>query len=69
VGEEKMKIAIYIITAILCYMVSGIVHELGHIIVGLVNGWKFYLLVIGPLGIKVDESGRVKFYFEKQIAM
>lgn len=64
-----MEVVIYIFTAILCYMVSGIVHELGHIIVGLINGWKFYLLVIGPLGIKVDEQGRVKFYLEKRIAM
>ncbi|MCY6372493.1 site-2 protease family protein [Clostridium ganghwense] len=64
-----MEAVIYILIFILCYLISGIIHELGHIIVGLANGWKFYLLVIGPLGIKADENGKIKFYFEKQIAM
>lgn len=62
-------ILIYFLISILCYFISGIIHELGHIIVGLVNGWKFHLLVIGPLGIKSDVNGRIKFYFEKKIAM
>lgn len=64
-----MEIAIYLLICILCYLISGIIHELGHIIVGLANGWKFYLLVIGPLGIKVDENGKIRLYFEKRIAM
>jgi len=50
-------------------MISGIIHELGHIIVGLANGWKFFLLVIGPIGIKPNGKGKLKFYFEKHIAL
>lgn len=71
VGDYKMRINIYIyiLTAILCYLASGVIHELGHIIVGLINGWKFYLLVIGPFGIKSDEGGNIRIYFEKRIAM
>jgi hypothetical protein len=64
-----MEIVIYIISAILCYLISGIVHELGHIIVGLANGWKFSLLVIGPLGIKADEKGKINIYLEKQFVL
>lgn len=64
-----MRIVVYILTAILCYLVSGIVHELGHIAVGLIKGWKFYLLIIGPLGITVDERDNIKFYLEKRVIM
>jgi hypothetical protein len=63
-----MDVVIFILISILCYLISGIIHELGHVIVGLANGWKFFLLVIGPLGIKADENGKIKFYFEKRIA-
>lgn len=64
-----MRIVVYIFTAILCYLASGIVHELGHIVVGLIKGWKFYLLIIGPLGITIDEGDNIKFYLEKRVIM
>jgi len=64
-----MEVVIYILISIMCYLISGIIHELGHVIVGLANGWKFFLLVIGPLGIKADEKGKIKCYFEKRIAL
>ncbi|MTI68099.1 MAG: hypothetical protein FH753_16075 [Firmicutes bacterium] len=64
-----MVVVKYIFTCIFCYLISGIVHELGHIAVGLANGWKFWLLVIGPLGIKADDNGKIKFYFEKNITL
>lgn len=64
-----MDIAAFILTALLCYFISGIVHELGHIVVGLTNGWKFLFLVVGPLGIKADKNGKIVFYFEKRAIM
>jgi Peptidase family M50. len=64
-----MVIIIYLLVAILCYFISGIIHELGHIVVGLINGWKFYLLVIGPFGIAVNEHDNIKFYVEKRVTM
>lgn len=64
-----MEIVEYIIIAVLCYVVSGIVHELGHIIVGLINGWKFSLFILGPIGLKVDENDRIKVYFEKRVSL
>lgn len=51
-----------------CYWVSGVVHELGHIIVGLLHGWKFWMLVVGPLGLKKTDN-KIAVYFEKNIVM
>lgn len=64
-----MDIVVSFLTIILCYFISGMVHEVGHVLVGLANGWKFLLLVIGPLGIKADNNGRIRFYLEKQVIM
>lgn len=48
------------IFAVLC------VHELGHLITGLVQGFKFQLFVVGPLGIKSEEN-KAKLYLNKDI--
>lgn len=42
------------------------IHELGHLIVGLINGFRFELFVVGPLGIK-RENNKVKIYLNKNI--
>ncbi len=42
------------------------VHELGHLITGLLNGFRFELFVVGPLGIKREED-RIKIYLNKNI--
>lgn len=42
------------------------VHELGHLITGLINGFRFELFVIGPLGIK-RENEKVKIYLNKNL--
>jgi len=41
-------------------------HELGHLITGLIQGFRFELFVVGPLGIK-RESNKIKVYFNKNI--
>ncbi|MEM6299970.1 MAG: M50 family metallopeptidase, partial [Bacteroidota bacterium] len=43
------------------------VHELGHLTVGLINGFRFELFVVGPLGI-MREDDKVKAYLNKNIA-
>lgn len=56
--------------SIICYFISSIVHELGHVIVGLINGWKFYMLVIGPFEWKRESlNEKVKFQIEKNVIM
>ena len=42
------------------------VHELGHLVTGLANGFKFELFVVGPLGIK-RENDKVKIYLNKEL--
>lgn len=42
-------------------------HELGHLITGLMNGFRFDLFVVGPLGVK-RENDKVKVYLNKNLA-
>jgi hypothetical protein len=42
------------------------VHELGHLIVGLKNGFRFEFFVVGFLGIKRNDQ-RIEFYFNKNL--
>jgi len=64
-----MEVLIYILTTLLCYWIAGLIHETGHIIIGLINGWKFTLLVIGPIGLKVNEAGKLQLYLEKRLVL
>lgn len=43
------------------------IHELGHLVTGLIQGFRFELFVVGPLGIK-REDNRIKVYFNKNLA-
>lgn len=55
---------------IVAYMICGGVHESGHVVAGLVQGWKFELLVIGPFKLYRDEKdGKVKFGLEKNLVL
>ena len=51
------------------YLVCGIVHEGGHVLAGLLQGWKFMLLVIGPFKWYRDTDDKVKFGLEKNISL
>lgn len=42
------------------------IHELGHLLIGLLQGFRFELFVVGPLGIK-RENNRIKMYLNKDI--
>ena len=64
-----MEIILYIIQALLCYFIVITIHELGHIIVGILSGFRFELFVLGPFGLKRDDNGKIIFYLEKNKAM
>ncbi len=55
--------------AIPSYFIVVMIHELGHILTGLFHGFKFYLFVIGPIGLKRNEQDKVVFYLEKNTAL
>lgn len=60
-GKYIMMIGIVFFTFIVLA-----IHELGHLIVGLINGFRFELFVVGPLGLK-RENNKVKIYLNKNI--
>ncbi len=47
------------------FVVIG-VHELGHLIMGLWQGFRFELYIVGPLGIKREE-GKIEVYLNKNL--
>jgi hypothetical protein len=55
---------LYLVTA---FFLALLVHELGHLITGLLLGNQFELLVIGPLGVKRKDN-HIQFYINKDIA-
>lgn len=68
--ETGLLILEVFIYATICYIVSGFVHELGHVLMGLINGWKFYMLVIGPFEWKRESPDeKIRFCFEKNMMM
>ncbi|MCL2082719.1 MAG: hypothetical protein FWH04_05755 [Oscillospiraceae bacterium] len=66
--ENFIEITIFILIALLSYWISAIVHELGHIVVGLANGWKLFILVVGFVGLKRKDE-KLALYFEKNPVM
>lgn len=59
-----------IVYAVICYLISGMIHELGHVAMGVLNGWQFYMLIVGPFRWKRERPGRkVKFGLEKNILL
>ncbi len=45
------------------------VHECGHLAAGLLAGWRFDLLVIGPLRLARESGGRVRLGWNRDPAM
>lgn len=64
-----MDVLIFIFFAINSFILASATHELGHVLTGLIVGFKFHLFVAGPLGLKRDENDRVVVYFEKDISL
>lgn len=59
-----------LISAVICYMLSAMIHELGHVICGLLNHWRLFLLVVGPLKLyRENMKSRVKIGIEKNVVL
>lgn len=68
-GELIIEIFALALASIFCTIISCAVHELGHILTGLKEGFKFYLFVVGPFGLKRDENDKIVFYIEKDVSL
>lgn len=62
-GSEKVIMIIGIV--VMTFIVLGI-HELGHLLIGLAQGFRFELFVVGPLGIRRKEN-KIEFYLNKNL--
>lgn len=65
-----MEYIVLIISIIGCYFISALIHELGHIIYGLINHWKLFMLVVGPIKIyRENINSKLKIGIEKNITL
>lgn len=72
--ERKMELIVLILKVLgfgfVAMIASTIIHEGGHVIAGLVQGWKFMVMVIGPVEIYRDEKDdKIKIGIEKNPAL
>lgn len=67
--DTLLEILKIIVVAIPAYLLVAGVHELGHVLVGLLSGFRFELFVIGPIGLKRNDDGKIVFYFEKNTSL
>jgi hypothetical protein len=64
--ETSTEKYVMIIGIIIMGFIVLAVHELGHLVTGLINGFRFDFYVVGPLGIK-RENNKVKIYLNKNL--
>lgn len=62
---RTQKILTFLGIILMMFVTLG-AHELGHLLTGLANGFRFDLYVVGPLGVK-REDDKVKFYLNKNL--
>lgn len=61
-----MEIILFIIGAIVCYLISSMIHEMGHVVCGLLHHWKLYMLVVGPMKLyRENMDSKIKMGIEK----
>ncbi|RYU92067.1 M50 family peptidase [Mucilaginibacter terrigena] len=59
---------LFLLLTIIAIFSTLAIHELGHLLTGLAQGFRFELFVVGLLGIK-RENNKVKIYLNKDIGM
>ena len=65
-----MEIILLLLGFVGCYIVATLIHELGHVVCGLCNRWKLFMLVVGPLKLYRETlDSPIKLGIEKNIVM
>ena len=65
-GKEELS-AWYFLYFLFSIFLAILLHELGHLVAGLAQGFSFEYFTVGFLGIKRDENRKVKFFFNKDL--
>lgn len=61
-----MELVIFLIGAIVCYWMSTLIHELGHVVCGLIHHWKLFMMVVGPMKLyRENMDSKLKIGIEK----
>lgn len=64
-----MESCIYVIGALLMFLVSLSAHELGHLIAGLAVGYRFELFIAGFIKIYRNKDQKIRIGFNKELSM
>lgn len=64
--NSPLKTVIFFSSVIICPIFAIFLHELGHLMAGLIQGFKLQLFIVAFLGIKREED-KVKFYFNREL--
>jgi hypothetical protein len=67
-NTDKSGKIVSLLLNIIALFIALAVHELGHVITGLAQGFRFELFVVGLLGVKRTEQG-IKIYLNKDVGM
>ena len=64
-GVDKPNIILFFITGVIAFILHIIVHEAGHLVFGLLSGYKFVSFRVFDFKIIKDENGKLSFRYEK----
>ena len=64
-GVDKPNIILFFITGVISFILHIIVHEAGHLVFGLLSGYKFVSFRVFDFKIIKDENGKLNFRYEK----
>lgn len=62
---DKPNIILFLITGVISFILQVIVHEAGHLVFGLLSGYKFISFRIFDFKIIKDQNGELKIRFER----
>lgn len=64
-----MSLLVFVIVMVIGLLFSGVVHELGHLVMGLCNGWEFMMFQVGPfLWVREQIGGPIAFQLSGNLA-
>ncbi|MDX2304491.1 MAG: M50 family metallopeptidase [Microscillaceae bacterium] len=66
---SSLGILLLIVSFILAPIFAILMHELGHLLMGLFLGFRFYFFVVGFLGIRRNKQGKIEIYLNRSLEL